>query len=214
MKTDRLANTNAVSEFLVCLGAVGKLFVSRHIISKQDMKLLILCLALFLHNVNGQFGIFNKKDGTKVEDNVQEASIGVDGTVDIQYETLARELQSAAPISAEDAVHIAILLQEAKIDAETAVLLSQMPKEAVEELKASSTPIEIVNGLKANLDELKAVEILFSNPERAVIEMEKEGLIDKKRVDFYKKNPSTLKDDTNKAIYFAFVSLAAAGGYL
>ncbi|CAJ1961883.1 unnamed protein product [Cylindrotheca closterium] len=178
------------------------------------MKLVTFCLALFLCNVNGQFGMLNRNDGAKVEDNLQEASIGVDGTVDAKYESLARELQSAAPISAEDALHIAILLEEAKIDAETAVLLSQMPKEAVQELKASSTPIEIVNGLKANLHELKAVEILFSNPERAVIEMEKEGLIEKKRVDFYKKNPSVLKDDTNKAIYFAFVSLAAAGGYL
>lgn len=178
------------------------------------MKLLILCLALFIHNAVGQFGVLNKKDGAKIEDNLQEASIGVDGTVDAKYESLARELQSAAPISAEDAVHLAILLEEAKIDAETAVLLSQMPKEAVEKLKSTSTPIEIVHGLKANLDELKAVEILFQNPERAVIEMEKEGLIDKKRVDFYKKNPGALKDDTNKAIYFAFVSLAAAGGYL
>ena len=178
------------------------------------MKLLIFYLFLFVSLVSGQFGVLNKNDGTKLEDNLQEASIGVDGSINEKYESLARKLQSAAPISAEDAVHLAILLEEAKVDAETAILLSEMPKEAVEKLKATSTPMEIVNGMKANLDELKAVEILFSNPERAVIEMEKEGLIDKKRVDFYKKNPSILKDDTNKAIYFAFVSLAVAGGYL
>lgn len=178
------------------------------------MKLLIFRLLLLIPIVSGQFGILNKKEGSKLEDNLQEASIGVDGTVDTKYESLARKLQAAAPISEQDAVHIAILLEEAKVDAETAVLLSQMPKEAVEKLKSSSTPMEIVKGLKANMDELKAVEILFSDPDRAVLEMEKEGLIDKKRVDYYKKNPSALKDDTNKAIYFAFVSLAAAGGYL
>ena len=162
------------------------------------MKLLIFCLFLFFSIVCGQFGVLNKNDGSKLEDNLQEASIGVDGSIDEKYESLAKKLQSAAPISAEDAVHLAILLEEAKVDAETAVLLSEMPKEALEKLKATSTPMEIVHGMKANLDELKAVEILFSNPERAVVEMEKEGLIDKKRVDFYKKNPSVLKDDTNK----------------
>ena len=148
------------------------------------MKLLIFCLVvlLLLPIVSGQFGVLNKNDDSKLEDSLQEASIGVDGSVDAKYESLARELQSAAPISAEDAVHIAILLEEAKVDAETAVLLSQMPKEVVEKLKSTSTPIEIVHGLKANLDELKAVEILFSNPERAVVEMAKEGLIDKARL--------------------------------
>ena len=89
-----------------------------------------------------------------------------------------------------------------------------MPKETVKKLKPSSTPIKIVHGLKANLDELKAIEILFQNTERAVIEIYKDGLIDKRRVDYYKNNPTALKDDTNKAIYFSLVTLAAAGGYL
>ena len=44
--------------------------------------------------------------------------------------------------------------------------------------------------------------------------MEKEGLIEKKRLDFYKKNPDVLAQDTRKGVYFSFVSLAVAGGYL
>ena len=69
------------------------------------MKLLIFCLFLLLSFVASQFGLKN--------DNLQEASIGVDGTIDTKTESLAKELQLSAPISAEDAVHIALILKEA-----------------------------------------------------------------------------------------------------
>jgi hypothetical protein len=84
----------------------------------------------------------------------------------------------------------------------------------LEALVKDTTPMEIVQGLKAALDELKAIETLFANPERAVVIMEEEGMIEKKRVDYYKKNPDVLADDTRKGVYFAFVSLAIAGGYM
>jgi hypothetical protein len=44
--------------------------------------------------------------------------------------------------------------------------------------------------------------------------MEKDGLIDKKKVDFDRKNPDVLADETRKGVYFGFVSMAVAGGYL
>ena len=172
--------------------------------------LFSLCLPVI---VVGQFGIM--KDGKL--DKLQEASVDADGKIDAKYESLARDLQSVAPIAQEDALHIVILIDAAKNDPETVSLVARMRSEegdALKEMSKRSSTIEIVQGLKSGLEELKAIEILFTNPDRAVIEMEKEGLIDKKRLDFYKKNPEALADDTRKAVYFSFVSIAAAGGYL
>eukprot|EP00980_Cylindrotheca_fusiformis_P030250 scaffold24611_cov166-Cylindrotheca_fusiformis.AAC.3 len=176
------------------------------------MKFLYLFIAfLGAPLVTAKFGIFNKKEET-----TEEASIDAAGNVLVssRLETLAKELQSVAPISSEDAMNIAVLLDAAKSDPETAILLEKMPNDNLKKLKESSTAVEIVQGLKQGLDELKAIEILFSNPEKAVAEMNNEGMIDKKRLDFYKKNPDALEDDTRKGVYFSFVSLAAAGGYL
>lgn len=184
-------------------------------LSMTQMKLLSLFLVLGISCVNAQFGILNNNEGdAKLEQTLQEASIDANGNVGTRFESLARDLQSVAPISPEDAIHIAVLLDAAKNDPETAILLSQMPKDNLKSLKDSATAVEIVRGLKQSLDELKAIEILFSNPERAVAEMDREGMIDKKRLSFYKKNPDALAEDTRKGVYFSFVSLAAAGEYL
>ena len=43
----------------------------------------------------------------------------------------------------------------------------------------------------------------------------KEGLIDdKKKIKEYKKNPALLEADMRKGLYFSFISLAVAGGYI
>jgi hypothetical protein len=172
--------------------------------------------------VAGQFGVLNK--GKEAEDSalgnkLHEASIDESGTVDTKYFDMARNLRSIAPISLEDATDIAVLLEAVQVDPETAALVAQMRTAegaggALQAFVNDVTPIEVVIGLRETMNELMAIEILFSNPERAVIEMEKEGLIEKKRVDFYKKNPDVLAQDTRKGVYFTFVSLAVAGGYL
>jgi hypothetical protein len=179
------------------------------------MRALLLSLLLLLSFTKGQFGIFkDKKADDKLDQTLQEASIDANGNIDSQLAEMARSLQSVAPINAKDASHIAVLLEAAKTDPETQLLLAQMPQDTLKNLKSSATPIEIVKGLQQGLDELKAIDILFSNPERAVIEMYNEGLFDKKRLLHYKKNPSALEEDTRKGIYFTFISLAAAGDYL
>jgi hypothetical protein len=191
------------------------------------MKLLVtllLLLAIGIPLAEGQFGIANKagektKDSSELGKKLQEAAIDERGNVDAQLEGMAKNLQSIAPISIEDATDIAVLLEAVKADAETGALIAQMQKDegsggALQAFINGSTPLEIVIGLKRSIDEIKAIEILFADPQRAVVEMDKEGMIDKKRVDFYKKNPDVLKEDTRKGNYFTFVSLAVAGGYL
>jgi hypothetical protein len=193
------------------------------------MKLLVIILLLLAIGIplaEGQFGVANKaKEKTKDSDSselgkkLQEAAIDERGNVDAQYEGMAKKLQSIAPISIEDATDIAVLLEAVKADAETGALIAQMQKAegeggALQAFINDITPYEIVIGLKQSIDEIKAIEILFADPQRAVVEMDKEGMIDKKRVDFYKKNPDVLKEDTRKGNFFTFVSLGVAGGYL
>jgi hypothetical protein len=61
---------------------------------------------------------------------------------------------------------------------------------------------------------MQMAEILFQDPVRAFIEMEKDGMIPADKIKMYKKNPELLIQDTRKSLYFTVVSLAAAGGYL
>jgi hypothetical protein len=196
-----------------------------HIIMKL-LVILLLLLAIGIPSAEGQFGVANKakektKDDSSEPGKLQEAAVDERGNLDYaQYEGMAKKLQSVAPISIEDATDIAVLLEAVKADAETGALIAQMQNAegtgggALAAFIKDITPLEIVVGLKQSIDEIKAIEILFADPQRAVFEMDKEGVIEKKRVDFYKKNPDVLKEDTRKGNYFTFVSLAVAGGYL
>jgi hypothetical protein len=157
------------------------------------MKLLVtllLLLAIGIPLAEGQFGIANKagektKDSSELGKKLQEAAIDERGNVDAQLEGMAKNLQSIAPVSIEDATDIAVLLEAVKADAETGALIAQMQKDegsggALQAFINDSTPLEIVIGLKQSIDEIKAIEILFADPQRAVVEMDKEGMIDKK----------------------------------
>jgi hypothetical protein len=176
--------------------------------------LFLALLALFqIHVANAEFGV---PKATTVD-----ASVDAEGTIQMDaenpYMEMATRLQSAAPIDIQDAIDIAAVLHAAKSDADTKLLILKMTNEEKETLTLLTkdvTAMEIVHGLKKSLDEWKAMEILFQDPQRAVVEMEREGMIDKSRVDFYKKNPEALVDETRKGVYFGFVSMAVAGGFL
>ena len=148
-----------------------------------------------------------------------EAAVDEFGNVETEnpYAEMAIRLQSVAPIDIQDAIDIAAIIQAAQADPDTRAMIAKLKGDEASTLEALAkevTAMEIVHGLKQSLDELKAIEILFADPERAVVEMEKDGLIDKKKVDFDRKNPDVLADETRKGVYFGFVSMAVAGGYL
>lgn len=173
-----------------------------------------VAILLFLSTVvttEAQFGVPRK---------AEEAAIDANGNVETEnpYAEMAIRLQSVAPIDIQDAVDIAAVLEAAKADPDTQAMIAKMKQgeegKMLEQLSKEITPMEIVNGLKQSLDEMKALEALFADPERAVSAMAEEGLIEKKRLDFYKQNPQALEDDTRRSLYFGFVSMAAAGGYL
>lgn len=85
--------------------------------------------------------------------------------------------------------------------------------EGLEELKNMS-PMEVMGGMKETLDNLKLIEYLFKDKEKAVREMEKEGMIDKAHIKKYRKDPELLEKDTRRGLYFQFISLAVVGGFI
>lgn len=73
---------------------------------------------------------------------------------------------------------------------------------------------EILNALKVTMDEMQMLDVLFKDKERALREMEKEGMIPEEHLKKYRKDPNLLEEDTRRALYFRFVTLAVVGGYL
>ncbi|KAL3816730.1 hypothetical protein ACHAXA_002216 [Cyclostephanos tholiformis] len=119
-------------------------------------------------------------------------------------------------LSEKDAADMSAIIEEATRDLETMAMITRMRKENSEtlsELRKLSTT-EILGGMKQALDNMKLVEILFEDKERAVREMEREGMIDKAHIQKYKKDPSLLEMDTRRGLYFQFISLAVVGGFI
>jgi hypothetical protein len=174
---------------------------------------VLLVLSQQINTSVAEFGVLKEKP---VDASVDEAgNIQIEG--ENPYADMATRLQSFAPIDIQDAVDIAALLHAAQLDADTNLMISTMKNDQAETLAALAkevTAMEIVQEMKKSLDEWKAMEVLFQDPQRAFTEMEREGLIDKSRLDFYKANPEALVDETRKGIYFGFVSMAVAGGFL
>ena len=69
-------------------------------------------------------------------------------------------------------------------------------------------------GLQQVLGELKMLEVVFEDKERALRLMEEEGMVDPERMPEYQKNPALLEEDTWKGLYFTFVTLAVTAGFL
>jgi hypothetical protein len=164
-----------------------------------------------LNDKNQAGGTPNQNDGLLEAVSVEDMK---------RYMTRAASLQAASPdIPSQDAVDLAALLDAVIQDPETKMMVENLRsadgrKASLEAFSDSLTQKEIVDTLKQTMDELKALEYLLLDPARAVREMEKEGIIPDQHNELYKKNPQQLADDTRKGLYFSFVSLAVAGGFL
>jgi len=166
---------------------------------------------------NAQFG---------VPRNQEEADVGVDGEVRTAEQQLsdyaaavAAKLMESAPLMLEQtAVDVAAMIEFAKTDPETSLLLRRMTDGSGAEhfgaFADSMSAAEIATGLVETLNDLKMSDILFKDPERALREMKKEGMLPPDKIKLYEKDPKQLEEDTRKSLYFTFVSLGAAGGYL
>ena len=152
-------------------------------------------------------------------DAIKETEVESDGssnpTNQVSIEIINELIKAYPEIKHQSAVDVTAVIEAASKDAETA-LMSQRLKNSPEmmKLKTEANDKQIVQGMETALEEMKLLDYLFKDPQRALEEMDKEGMIDKKYLETYKENPSLLEEDTRKGLWFNFVSLATAGGYL
>lgn len=161
---------------------------------------ILLLFSLLLLTTNAQFGI------PKIPINLPQQN---------PQEEINTQQQEGF-LSDQDAADMEAIIIEAKKDVETMAMLTKMRAEnadAILELQKLS-PEEIVGGMKEALDNMKLIDYLFQDKERAVREMEKEGMIKKEHLKKYRKDPGLLEEDTRRGLYFQFVSLAAVGGFM
>ena len=119
-------------------------------------------------------------------------------------------------LTPQDAADMEEIILKASADTDTTAMIAKMKSEMMEAIEAlgQEPSADILRGMKMALDEMRMLDYLFKDPERALKEMRKDGMIDKKKYKQYKKDPQLLEIDTRKGLYFSFVSLAVAGGYL
>jgi hypothetical protein len=119
-------------------------------------------------------------------------------------------------LTEQDAVDMRAIIQAAGEDPETIKLVAALKDENGDEInELRKLPAEeILNGMKEALDEMKMVDLVFEDPVKALEAMEAEAMIPEEHLEAYRKNPQLLEDDTRKALYFRFVSLAVVGEFL
>lgn len=183
---------------------------------------ILLLLAMTLPMAHAQFGLPKKKDNkasqaeVNADGNIQEGTATNEMNLSLIQLLSKAEKQAGGTLalSQEDAFAIDGLLKQAVQDPDTQVLVQEMKtmqREVLEQMLGETTPLDIVNNLKAVMSELVSLEILFQDKDRAVREMDKEGMIEEHRLAEYKKNPDLLEQDTRKALYMTFVSTAVVG---
>ena len=174
-------------------------------------QLLFLLVTLSLHqiiSVQAQFGL---KKGLPISLPQQQNGEDMMGMGD---EGGARKQDGF--LSEQDAADMAAIIEEAKKDLETMAMITKMKDANAEEIAELSklSTMEVLGGMKETLDNLKLVEYLFKDKDRAVREMEKEGMIEKAHIKKYRKDPNLLEQDTRRGLYFQFISLAVVGGFI
>jgi hypothetical protein len=168
--------------------------------------ILLLFISFLLAPANGQFGIpknvpiSQPQNGDELISENQAAGLG----------------PNQGYLTHEDAAAMEAIILEAKRDVETMAMITKMKSENSQHLAELQKlpPSEILGGMKEALDNMKLIEYLFKDKQRAVREMEKEGMIEKAHVKKYRKDPDLLEQDTRRGLYFQFISLAVVGGYI
>ena len=160
-----------------------------------------------------QFGIPQKRDTSKIQELLQNEQQGT---------RLAEALMQAANqenylLDEQDAIDMASVLLQAASDPETLQMvlrIQEEEKETIAELRETATLQDIMLGLKQVLSEMKMLEVVFEDKERALALMQEDGMIDPARLPEYQKDPGLLEQDTRKGLYFTFVTLCVTAGFL
>mmetsp|Transcript_20933 Transcript_20933/g.34583 ORF Transcript_20933/g.34583 Transcript_20933/m.34583 type:complete len:183 (+) Transcript_20933:118-666(+) len=144
--------------------------------------------------------------------------------IDVSGDTLHRKMVGnpglqlhKLALSDEESAMVDALIEQMKKDPRTVEMVTRMKSEEAETLEmmigGMSGP-EKVKNLQQILSELKAVEILFKDPARALKVMNEDGMVPANRLPEYQRNPALLEEDTRKGLYFSFVTMAVSLGLL
>ena len=171
--------------------------------------LLSLCLVLALLP-SGSRALTVKREKTETtEDEVEKL-----------MKVANKFIEMVPNLNGEDALGLAQLVETLKNDDETKMLLDHMRSGrddqnlGLQEQIKNAQPNELLQGMINIYDELKAIDILFTDPKRAVEAVNDEGMIDdKKRLEAYRENPAVLEEDMRSGLYITFVYIAEAGGF-
>lgn len=161
-----------------------------------------------------QLSVSQKKDASKIQAMLQQQQ---DQTDDLVTALLHVANEKKQIMNEQDAVDLAAILQQAAADPETQDMIVRMQteeKDTLAQLKATSNMENTILGLVQVLEDMKMLEIVFADKERALRLMQEEGMVDPQRVPQYQQNPDLLEEDTRKGLYFTFVTLAITAGFL
>jgi len=120
----------------------------------------------------------------------------------------------------DESIVLAQLVQNLKTDEESMKIVEQLKSGAlklgIEEDVKNADQRDLVVGMINIFDELKALEVLFQDPARAVEEMLKEGMLgeDEQQLNQYRQNPAALQDEMLNGLYISFIYVAHVAGFM
>ena len=134
----------------------------------------------------------------------------------LQNEQIITDDGEQTILSEQDAFDISSVIDAAGQDPETIQLVSRLKSDKGNELDAlrNMKETEILNQLKVTLDDMKMLDQLFKDKDKAIEAIEEEGIVDEENMKIYRNDPDLLEADMRKGLYFQFISLAVVGNYI
>ena len=138
----------------------------------------------------------------------------------LQLLEVATKITEIVPeYDADQAVQLAKSLELLKEDEETQQVLQMLQSGDLvvgneEEIKKAEHK-DLVTAMIVLFDELKAMEVLFRDPQKAVEAVAADGLFENEEaLNFFRENPAQLEQEMKQRLYISFIQVANAAGYL
>eukprot|EP00978_Attheya_sp_CCMP212_P036036 scaffold160666_cov44-Attheya_sp.AAC.1 len=150
--------------------------------------ILLATIACLAWPVSGQFGVPKPKTAAEQEISNAGDATETDGQTGV--------------LSPQDAADMEQIIMAAKDDPQTIEVISRMKGDMSHELNElrKLSEEEIMGGMKGALEDLKSLDYLFKDKDKALAAMIEDGMIEKAHIKKYKKNPELLEEDTRKGI--------------
>lgn len=176
---------------------------------------VLLSTSLRLVPVRGQFGVGDPDQGGGAKHQIPD-DVLAEGLKGRSRNTNKVEDDDIQYMTEQNAAEMEALILQAKADPDTMRIVTKLKTDMnaeIEELKQQSSE-DVLGGMMRAMEELKMLDILFQNKERAVRVMDEEGMIKPELLGTYQQNPDLLKEETRRGMYMQFVSLAVVAGFL